>query len=319
MPRSGWVLVLAIVGLTAFQPIYVSCFAQADGTETQQSPKQVSPPVNLSPIAGEIKSLTRAIESIKPDGKTTDEVDREKNDLQAQQDMAKWARLMYAVTAITTALTGVGVILLGFTLHFTKRAAIAGDQMVREAVATTKAAEASVAETRKATELSQAMVAASETTAKHQLRAYVAVVKVEILETDTGNMPNIFVKAKNFGQTPAYNLVHRQDYRFLGRKAPFDCEVSPQRTGKMDLAPSQEMTRGTLIPVATWTANKSLLETNLGADPNAVDLYVFGEITYDTAFEKQLVTRYRFKFEADDDGVVDGEVFWLCHEGNEAT
>jgi hypothetical protein len=137
MARGDWLLIIAVVGLTVLQPVRVPGNAQEDTSEAQSGPKHDAPPIDLSPIADEIKGLSRAIESIRPEGKSADEAQHEKDDLQAQQDMAHWARLMYYATAVTAVLTAAGIVLLGFTLYFTKRAAVAGDEMVVQAKKTT--------------------------------------------------------------------------------------------------------------------------------------------------------------------------------------
>jgi hypothetical protein len=102
MSRSNWLLIAALVGLAVLYPIESPSYAQTGTEHANREPKQDAKPIDLSPIANEIKGLTRAIEAIKPEGKSSDEIEREKSDLQAQQDMARWARLMYVASALTT-------------------------------------------------------------------------------------------------------------------------------------------------------------------------------------------------------------------------
>lgn len=123
--------------------------AQDRASEPDQSPNYDTPPINIAPIADEIKRLARTIEAHQSDAKHSEVIKREERDLHAQEEMAKWARLMYFVTAVMTILTGVGVIFLGFTLYFTKQAAEHSASMV-------DAANKSVEEARKVTELAKA-------------------------------------------------------------------------------------------------------------------------------------------------------------------
>lgn len=152
-----------------------------------------------------------------------------------------------------------------------------------------------------------------------QLRAYVSVSSIEIIQTSGGYQPNIRVKIKNFGQTPAYNLIHRSSHRFHKLGQPLFFTLGDHRAGKMDLAPTQDMVKTILVSLSAWGIYKPLLEANPRTAGHAADLYVFGEVTYDTAFAKGRVTRYRVKLDVDDTGVVDGESFFLCREGNEST
>jgi hypothetical protein len=140
MSRSCRVLIAALIGLAVLYPIERPSHAESSTNTTDSGPEQNAKPIDFAPISDEIKRLTGAVESVKPEGKSADETKRDADDLTAQQDMAKWARLMYIVTALTTVLTAIGVVLLGATLYFTKRAADASDEMVRQSIIASKAA-----------------------------------------------------------------------------------------------------------------------------------------------------------------------------------
>lgn len=77
-----------------------------------------------------------------------DERERQENrdiaDLEAQTDMAFWAKLMFWASFAGVVVTFVGVCLVGWTLHHTKRAADYAEQMVNEAKDTTEAAHAQI-------------------------------------------------------------------------------------------------------------------------------------------------------------------------------
>ena len=73
-------------------------------------------------------------------GESKAENDRAERDLNAQEDMAFWAKLMFWANFATVALTFVALVAIIRTLHHTRRAADAADEMNTEARAATKAA-----------------------------------------------------------------------------------------------------------------------------------------------------------------------------------
>ncbi|WP_181172930.1 hypothetical protein [Mesorhizobium sp. B2-7-3] len=156
-----------------------------------------------------------------------------------------------------------------------------------------------------------------------QLRAYLAVQSIEIIQTGSEWMPNIRIKFKNFGQTPAYDLTNICDYDFQdrksGRKPRRQVRGARLLVGKMDLAPTQDMTSTLLISMGEWARRKPMLELNKNREIET-DLYVFGKLHYRDAFSNKpnRWTEYRFRLDVDEDGVIDGEGFHLTQEGNES-
>lgn len=207
------------------------------------------------------------------------ESQRSEYDLSAQQAMADWALGVLVVSFVTLIATVAGVIYVRNTLLETRKIG------------------------------------------NKQLRAYVSVISLEIVHTSGDWMPNIRIKFKNFGQTPAYGLKNVCDYEFhrLGQPGQPRFSVRPahRQVGKMDLGPGQDMTSTMLIPVSQWEVYKPLLEGKITSLHRA-DLFVFGEVTYCDAFDEPRWTKYRFRLDIDDNGVVDGEAFRLTHQGNES-
>lgn len=96
--------------------------------------------VDLSPALKDIEAAIRDL--IAEDDKVAREAaqDREKRDLQAQEEMALWAERMFYATFATVVLTFIALFGIIRTLHHTRRAADYTEGMLSEAKATTKAA-----------------------------------------------------------------------------------------------------------------------------------------------------------------------------------
>ncbi len=148
-----------------------------------------------------------------------------------------------------------------------------------------------------------------------QLRAYVYVADVSILEANSGNRPNIQIKYKNYGQTPAYEV--RNTSRFaveMGENINYPQEVTIHRS---DLGPSQYKSTILLIPLPGWpNAKRKILD---GAGIGVVS----GEITYFDVFQTRKSARprftwYRFQIPVDDEGITDGALFF-SDEGNKSS
>lgn len=196
-------LVFAVVGLAALQPIHVTGRAQDRASEPDQSPNYDTPPINIAPIADEIKRLARTIEAHQSDAKHSEVIKREERDLHAQEEMAKWARLMYFVTAVMTILTGVGVIFLGFTLYFTKQAAEHSASMV-------DAANKSVEEARKVTELAKASADISLQALIATDRAWVKIdaePAASLIFDGDNIMTTLRFTFRNVGRSPALHVM----------------------------------------------------------------------------------------------------------------
>lgn len=120
----------------------------------------------------------------------------EKRDLKAQEGMAWWAELMFYATGAMTVLTFAALIAIIRTLKHTKRAADYAQDMVREAKATTEAAEKTVE--------------ATKDIARIELRAYVGVKSVTITFGQDGQDfdARIVIRVANTGSTPAIIQFH---------------------------------------------------------------------------------------------------------------
>lgn len=158
--------------------------------------------------ASDIAPLLQGIEAAIRDSIThEDKAERKRQqeheirDLNAQEDMALWAKRMTWATGASLLLTFSGLVLIGFTLRHTRRAADYAKEMVLEAGKTTIAAEAAVSETRRIGEA--------------QVRAYVSCVDGSFVLRDKHLICDI--RAKNFGASPTKGVhVRARAHRVIG-------------------------------------------------------------------------------------------------------
>ena len=97
-----------------------------------------------SRLQSDVSRIARALEEANRHPGAAAEIQRAKENLKAQQDTAKWAAWMLLVGSVEAGITFIGVVLVGFTL----------------------------AATRKAAGAARDTVTAMDTTAKRELRAY---------------------------------------------------------------------------------------------------------------------------------------------------
>ncbi|MGB5864963.1 MAG: hypothetical protein WBG95_11775 [Sulfitobacter sp.] len=125
------------------------------------------------------------------------EADRQRNnenrDLYAQEAMANWARWMFWATVGTAVVTLLSLVLIGFTLRYTRKAAEHTEGMLRQAERATIAAEGAVDATRDIGE--------------KQVRAYLHVKSVEFIVSGDGIGARILIA--NAGQSPAIGCSAR--------------------------------------------------------------------------------------------------------------
>lgn len=269
MSRSNTVLLAAVIGLAVLYPVERSSHAQTSPEQANSEPKQDAKPIDLSPIANEIKGLTRAVESVKPEGKSADEIQREKDDLKAQQDMARWARLMAMITALGVAVTVAATIYVAKTLRETRR-------MVVEAEKTTKAAEETIAVTRDM--------------ARDQSRAYVHAKLAEIFWIDEYAGVSLTFKVENTGQTPVkwYGFRCHATLNDIRHDAPFP--ISTIR--------SRPLARWSYLPngetVVAKVQDPLVLKELVSAREAQCAFRLDGIIFYETFFGEEFETEFSF-------------------------
>jgi hypothetical protein len=143
-----------------------------------------------------------------------------------------------------------------------------------------------------------------EETAERQLRAYVLVTTAEIISRDP--RPGIRLAFKNSGQTPAYDVRIWVDVsiRTPDNERHFSPPLQDHRMGSSII--------GDLI-LDKYLEVDLVHEEHILLAEGKITLYVWGEVTYRDAFNRQRRTRYRLRsLRSSEPGL------HPCEEGNEA-
>jgi hypothetical protein len=161
------------------------------------------------------------------------------------------------------------------------------------------------------------LVSGSEMTAERQLRAYVFVTQVRVIDPDSDN-PSAEIMIKNTGQTPAYKVTveaaaNRENFP-PGIVIFTPTPVGPNTT-RFVLGP--EGTGMKTIPLTTLL-NAEVMQ---GMRDGRAALYLWGEILYTDAFKKSFrkprFTQFRFMI-GGSGGWPSSNLMVVCAEGNDA-
>ena len=202
---------------------------------------------------------------------TAQERSESRQDLYAQQDMARWAFWMLAVTIATLGVTATGVWLVKRTLEATLEA---------------------VEDTGKATKAMEAQNAIAKDTAERQLRAYISVESLVVENVEVGVVPNGVVNIINSGQTPAerLSLAAYLGYAYVANPEPI-FEIIDTNPLTCTVGPQRPYTAYPDAP-AVWTEAHAA-EFAAGT----FGIYIFGEVQYFDVFGKERFTRFRALFD----------------------
>lgn len=155
MLQGYWRLFFA-VGLTFFlagaslgQPVGENADTQPGASEDADHPSaQLDAGVSAT-LKDALDRIASALEAANNPPDAAQEDRRAGDDLQAQQDMAKWAFLMFIANAVGVLIGGVSLFLIWQTVSYTRQGSIAARDAVIEAERATMAARDAVAETRR--------------------------------------------------------------------------------------------------------------------------------------------------------------------------
>lgn len=123
--------------------------------------------VDMVPALNRIEAAIRSLVAIESQPQPSEQEDREKRDLIAQEDMAASAMMMFWATVASVVLTAAALVTIAITLYYTKRAADHAKSMVVEAEKTTAAAIISA----KATEIAATAAKEANEVARRQFEA----------------------------------------------------------------------------------------------------------------------------------------------------
>jgi len=256
--------------------------------------KENPPTENLAPALDKIETAIRDFITQQNATQNQGPEDNEISDLEAQKDMAFWAKLMFWTSAAMVIITSIGIALIYGTLIQTGR-------MLTEAEKTTAAALANVEVTKD--------------TAKRQLRAYITAEPM-VERVRSGEKVRMTINATNYGQTPARNVRIRT--AVFVRNLPFNLEKErAENAKKPELTERQTIhpTDATYFPHISDFVLPEVAFKMMEEDKAAI--FFTGEIYYDDVFDEPHETRFRFEFSGAE-CFRSGKVR-VCKEGNEVT
>ena len=173
--------------------------------------QQYNPCARLSGVVDSINCILRVAQGDR-------DTQRAEYDLQAQQDMARWALGLLVLSGVGLAVTTAGVIYVALTFRETRR-------MVGEASRSNAAAEAATAISRDTLELMRQ-------TTQTELRPYLVLTFAGAIQLASGMPVRATVTVKNVGKTPAYKVAIRERTIFgknpLGDRITIDHVPPPQ-------------------------------------------------------------------------------------------
>lgn len=129
---SAVILSIVLIGLTAVAYGQPKQGTDADGngqnrqTKIEQQTEPIIPPITQN----DIERIANALEAANIHPNAVEEQQQARDNLKAQRNIAKWAKITAMIAGIDTLVTIVGVILVGFTLVATRRAADAARDTV---------------------------------------------------------------------------------------------------------------------------------------------------------------------------------------------
>jgi hypothetical protein len=252
-----------------------------------------------------LKAIEAAIRELIAEENTIERERQEKRDiadLQAQQDMALWAERMTRATWTGVILTLVGIALIARTLSYTKKAAFAAEEAVRDA--------------RNATAAALKAVDVTQDLGIRQIRAYVNLSEAIITNFVVGQIPVVAVQVKNAGQTPAIAL--RMSTRMI-----IGPDIDIMRFTFKDLS-EQEKSVTTIN--ANLPVNRDLQFRDI-VTAEDIEMIVDGRllvvlgiyVRYLDVFQKRRRTIIKLILEADDSLRAGKGVFRPYHKGNRST
>jgi hypothetical protein len=208
---------------------------------------------------------------------------REEQDLKAQREQATWAFWAVAAASASVGLTGVGVVLLFFTLRYTRDAAVAAKQTVIEAQkATAEAEKATAAAVQANTLLSE--------NSELELRAYLSVEPAGIILLG-GQLNGLgHVDVRNVGKLPARNVAVFVHMKILNTGEPsspdtvFPVDTDNEAVSRV-IQPGAAMRQGSehTFPLSQLRTPKDYA-------------FVYGDVYYEDGYKKRRHTRFCHRY-----------------------
>jgi hypothetical protein len=180
------------------------------------SPEQDSPSELLPGIQG-IEAAIRSLVAPEDEAKRERQENREIADLQAQNNMAFWAMLMFFATVVATLVTAAGVYLIYRTLRYTKTMAVDTQRTADAAVVTADEASKGTAAATRAADAALEANKINRDVFRAERRAWIGVKQGDIIVTtplewtDGGGAFMVRMIARNIGSSPAHGVWFDSD------------------------------------------------------------------------------------------------------------
>ena len=209
-----------------------------------------------------------------------------RDDLIAQESMARSTEGLFLLTAVQLLVGVIGTIAVLGSLEMTRRS-------LAHSTAATKQSEEAVKLSRKA-------LTHQEQTSKQQLRAYLSVTPI-VHDVEEGKRPHVQLKIFNHGQTPAYkartSLALR--YRSAGPDVKFSSAMEEYFPPVIIQPGHKSGAKRTLKEVLT---KEMVLEISNEKNGEGYVLDVIGRVEYEDAFGEARFTDFGYFFFGKDGG-----------------
>lgn len=202
---------------------------------------------------------------------------------EAAEETANWTYGQVIATAVEAILLAIAIGFAWRAGYWAKRAAITGAETVE----------------------------VTRTVGMAQSRAYIHPSGPKLTMHENGTI-TVFIRLKNFGQTPAYDVVTRTSMTAtpLPLQGEFPSEKKPATASQGTAGPGQEFTASLDWPIPLSPEYQDDIAAGRAA------IFLHGEVAYRDAFKEPRVTRYRLIYT----GPWGGEKsFKVAAKGNEAT
>jgi hypothetical protein len=215
---------------------------------------------------------------------------RDENDLRAQRDMAKYARWLFAATAVSVVISLFAIFLISETLVATR------DTLV-EAKKTTKLAELTLRQSEGATKAAFQTAAVAQETGRAQAAAFVTIAKIMLRMDDSRDWPpetphiRMDMHYKVSGPTPAFNIKFATLHRLCeGLELPTDLHKEIRLVSHEQPPLSEGKTRR--LTMLSWTRGPKFEEYRI----RGKTVYVAGVVTWRDVFGQRRAYLFSFHF-----------------------
>jgi hypothetical protein len=159
---------------------------------------------------------------------------------------------------------------------------------------------------------------AGERHSERELRAYILATKPKITQLEVGKRIEIDAPYKNFGQTPAYDVIAESWLDILAmpiaKRHRFNKPRNPRMVEiKATIAPTDGFAVK-VISSATFAVTQEIIDVVKAAEKSKI--YLYGTITYKDVFKKKRITDFCWRF--DDIAFSSGEIS-LSEQHNRTT